>query len=157
LQIIFSMQCFMDAALICQWLKHATMTVSMTLNKEVSSPWIYSTQSTPRVVQPMQQSSHANSQQHANGHVTTHSSSSSHRTQRKNVISCVTVGDSDGEASPSRTHAHLYLPQHPQHQQTTQLIKHEPQQQHHVSRWALNNNVKISAKGMIRAIKIICQ
>jgi len=62
----------MDAALICQWLKHATMTVSMTLNKEVSSPWIYSTQSTPRVVQPMQQSSHANSQQHANGHVTTH-------------------------------------------------------------------------------------
>ncbi|XP_077269025.1 homeodomain interacting protein kinase isoform X8 [Temnothorax americanus] len=89
------------------------------------------TQSTPRVVQPMQQSAHTSSQ-HANGHVTTHSSSS-HRTQRKNVISCVTVGDSDGEASPSRSHAHLYLPQHPQHQQTTQLIKHEPQQQHHVS------------------------
>ncbi|XP_071564054.1 uncharacterized protein Hipk isoform X7 [Temnothorax nylanderi] len=92
---------------------------------------IRSTQSTPRVVQPMQQSAHTSSQ-HANGHVTTHSSSS-HRTQRKNVISCVTVGDSDGEASPSRSHAHLYLPQHPQHQQTTQLIKHEPQQQHHVS------------------------
>ncbi|XP_018369138.1 PREDICTED: homeodomain-interacting protein kinase 2 isoform X7 [Trachymyrmex cornetzi] len=91
------------------------------------------TQSTPRVVQPMQQSTHASSQQHASGHVTTHSSSSSHRTHRKNIISCVTVGDSDGEASPSRTHAHLYLPQHPQHQQTTQLIKHEPQQQHHVS------------------------
>ncbi|EGI57331.1 Homeodomain-interacting protein kinase 2 [Acromyrmex echinatior] len=91
------------------------------------------TQSTPRVVQPMQQSTHANSQQHAGGHVTTHSSSSSHRTHRKNIISCVTVGDSDGEASPSRTHAHLYLPQHSQHQQTTQLIKHEPQQQHHVS------------------------
>ncbi|XP_011707653.1 PREDICTED: homeodomain-interacting protein kinase 2 isoform X3 [Wasmannia auropunctata] len=91
---------------------------------------IRSTQSTPRVVQPMQHSTHANSQQH--GHVT-HSSSSSHRTQRKNVISCVTVGDSDGEASPSRTHAHLYLPQHSQHQQTTQLIKHEPQQQHHIS------------------------
>ncbi|XP_018343704.1 PREDICTED: homeodomain-interacting protein kinase 2 isoform X7 [Trachymyrmex septentrionalis] len=91
------------------------------------------TQSTPRVIQPMQQSTHASSQQHAGGHVTTHSSSSSHRTHRKNIISCVTVGDSDGEASPSRTHAHLYLPQHPQHQQTTQLIKHEPQQQHHVS------------------------
>ncbi|XP_011868190.1 PREDICTED: homeodomain-interacting protein kinase 2 isoform X2 [Vollenhovia emeryi] len=94
---------------------------------------IRSTQSTPRVVQPMQQSGHASSQQHTSGHVSTHSSSSSHRTQRKNVISCVTVGDSDGEASPSRSHAHLYLPQHPQHQQTTQLIKHEPQQQHHVS------------------------
>ncbi|KAL0107709.1 hypothetical protein PUN28_014779 [Cardiocondyla obscurior] len=90
------------------------------------------TQSTPRVVQPIQQSAHTSSQQHANGHVTTHSSSSSHRTQRKNVISCVTVGDSDGEASPNRSHAHLYLPQHP-HQQTTQLIKHEPQQQHHIS------------------------
>ncbi|KAL0107723.1 hypothetical protein PUN28_014779 [Cardiocondyla obscurior] len=93
---------------------------------------IRSTQSTPRVVQPIQQSAHTSSQQHANGHVTTHSSSSSHRTQRKNVISCVTVGDSDGEASPNRSHAHLYLPQHP-HQQTTQLIKHEPQQQHHIS------------------------
>ncbi|KYN00669.1 Homeodomain-interacting protein kinase 2 [Cyphomyrmex costatus] len=91
------------------------------------------TQSTPRVIQPMQQSTHTSSQQHASGHITTHSSSSSHRTHRKNIISCVTVGDSDGEASPSRTHAHLYLPQHSQHQQTTQLIKHEPQQQHHVS------------------------
>lgn len=82
------------------------------------------------------QPTHTSSQQHSNGHVATHNSSS-HRAQRKNVISCVTVGDSDGEASPSRhTHAHLYhhLPQHPQHQQTTQLIKHEPQQQHHVSR-----------------------
>ncbi|XP_011167186.1 homeodomain-interacting protein kinase 2 isoform X4 [Solenopsis invicta] len=94
---------------------------------------IRSTQSTPRVVQPMQQSAHTSSQPHGSGHVTTHSSSSSHRTQRKNIISCVTVGDSDGEASPSRTHGHLYLPQHPQHQQTTQLIKHEPQQQHHIS------------------------
>ncbi|XP_028049721.1 homeodomain-interacting protein kinase 2 isoform X2 [Monomorium pharaonis] len=95
---------------------------------------IRSTQSTPRVVQSVQQSTHASSQPHGSGHVTSHSSSSSHRTQRKNVISCVTVGDSDGETSPNRTHAHLYLPQHPQHQQTTQLIKHEPQQQsHHVS------------------------
>ncbi|XP_020277614.1 homeodomain-interacting protein kinase 2 isoform X8 [Pseudomyrmex gracilis] len=94
------------------------------------------TQSTPRVVQTMQQSAHTSSQQHSSGHVTTHSSSSSsHRAQRKNVINCVTVNDSDGEASPSRSHSHLYqqLPQHPQHQQTTQLIKHEPQQQHHVS------------------------
>ncbi|EFN80327.1 Homeodomain-interacting protein kinase 2 [Harpegnathos saltator] len=92
------------------------------------------TQSTPRVVQTTMQQTHTSNQQHTNGHVATHNSSS-HRAQRKNVISCVTVGDSDGEASPSRTHAHLYqhLPQHPQHQQTTQLIKHEPQQQHHVS------------------------
>lgn len=100
-----------------------------------------STQSTPRVVQTMQQSAHTSSQQHSSGHVTTHSSSSSsHRAQRKNVINCVTVNDSDGEASPSRSHSHLYqqLPQHPQHQQTTQLIKHEPQQQHHV-RWAFYN------------------
>ncbi|XP_017788454.1 PREDICTED: homeodomain-interacting protein kinase 2 isoform X9 [Habropoda laboriosa] len=93
---------------------------------------IRSTQSTPRVVQPMQQT-HSSSQSHTNGHVTTHSTSQ--RAQRKNIISCVTVGDSDGEASPGRAHNHLYqhLPQHPQHQQTTQLIKHEPQQQHHVS------------------------
>ncbi|XP_067209866.1 homeodomain-interacting protein kinase 2 isoform X7 [Linepithema humile] len=93
------------------------------------------TQSTPRVVQTMPQSSHSSSQQHASGNATTHSSSSSHRSQRKNVISYVTVGDSDGEASPSRSHAHLYqhLPQHPQHPQAAQLIKHEPQQQHHVS------------------------
>jgi len=104
------------------------------LNKEISSVSTYSTQSTPRVVQ--MQSTHTNSQQHTNGHVTHSSSSSSHRAQRKNVISCVTVGDSDGEASPNRTHGHIYqhLSQHPQHQQTTQLIKHEPQQQHHVSR-----------------------
>nr|XP_012227257.1 PREDICTED: homeodomain-interacting protein kinase 2 isoform X5 [Linepithema humile] len=96
---------------------------------------IRSTQSTPRVVQTMPQSSHSSSQQHASGNATTHSSSSSHRSQRKNVISYVTVGDSDGEASPSRSHAHLYqhLPQHPQHPQAAQLIKHEPQQQHHVS------------------------
>ncbi|XP_032677909.1 homeodomain-interacting protein kinase 2 isoform X21 [Odontomachus brunneus] len=92
------------------------------------------TQSTPRVVQTTMQQTHASNQQHTNGHVATHNSSS-HRAQRKNVISCVTVGDSDGEASPSRTHAHLYqhLPQPPQNQQPTHLIKHEPQQQHHVS------------------------
>lgn len=35
LQIIFSMRYFMDAALTYQWLKHATITVSMTLNKKV--------------------------------------------------------------------------------------------------------------------------
>lgn len=82
------------------------------------------------------QQAHTSNQQHTNGHVATHNSSS-HRAQRKNVISCVTVGDSDGEASPSRSHAHLYqhLPQPPQNQQPTHLIKHEPQQQHHVSRW----------------------
>lgn len=92
-----------------------------------------STQSTPRAVQPIQQT-HSSSQSHTNGHVTTHSTSQ--RSQRKNIISCVTVGDSDGEASPGRAHNHLYqhLPQHAQHQQTTQLIKNEPQQQHHVSR-----------------------
>lgn len=91
-----------------------------------------STQSTPRVVQPIQQT-HSSSQSHTNGHVTTHSTSQ--RSQRKNIISCVTVGDSDGEASPGRAHnPYQHLPQHPQHQQTTQLIKHEPQQQHHVSR-----------------------
>ncbi|XP_046424227.1 homeodomain-interacting protein kinase 2 isoform X3 [Neodiprion fabricii] len=92
---------------------------------------IRSTQSTPRVVQTSHQT-HSSSQTHTNGHSGSHSSSQ--RAQRKNVISCVTVGDSDGEASPGRVHAHLYqqVPQH-QHQQPAQHIKHEPQPQHHVS------------------------
>jgi len=134
---------FTDAALTCQWLKHAMITVLDDFKRRNFFSLNCSTQSTPRVVQTMPQSSHSSSQQHTSGSVTTHSSSSSHRAQRKNVISYVTVGDSDGEASPSRSHAHLYqhLPQHPQHQQAAQLIKHEPQQQHHVSRWAFNNSV----------------
>ncbi|XP_074111336.1 homeodomain interacting protein kinase isoform X2 [Cotesia typhae] len=72
--------------------------------------------------------------------ITVHSHSNSHNTSRvsrKNVISCVTVGDSDGEVSPGRAHAYLHqqthVPQLPQVQQTTQHIKHEPQLQHHVS------------------------
>ncbi|XP_011344756.1 homeodomain-interacting protein kinase 2 isoform X2 [Ooceraea biroi] len=85
----------------------------------------------PPVVVPIHQVTHTSS------HATAHGSSSSHRTsQRKNIISCVTVGDSDGEVSPSRTHAYLYqhLAQQPtQSQQATQLIKHEPQQPLHVS------------------------
>ncbi|KAL6441634.1 hypothetical protein ACFW04_003636 [Cataglyphis niger] len=116
---------------------------------------IRSTQSTPRVVQ-MQQSTHISSQ-HTNGHVS-HSSSSSHRAQRKNVISCVTVGDSDGEASPSRTHAHLYqhLPQHSQHQQTTQLIKHEPQQQHHVSSSSSGYSSQSQKKRLLAKVQSEC-
>lgn len=96
-----------------------------------------STQSTPRIVQSSQPVHSTTSQSHSNSHSSSHSST---RAQRKNVISCVTVGDSDGEGSPGRAHAHLYqqthVPQHSsQHQQTTQHIKHEPQPQHHV-RWA---------------------
>ena len=95
-----------------------------------------STQSTPRIVQSTQtiHSSNQQQQHHSNGHGSSQHGST--RQQRKNVISCVTVADSDGEASPGRAHAHLYqhLPhqQHPQPQHTTQHIKHEPQPQHHV-------------------------
>ncbi|XP_034944992.1 homeodomain-interacting protein kinase 2 isoform X9 [Chelonus insularis] len=92
------------------------------------------TQSTPRIVQNSQPVHSTSNQSHSNGHNNSHSTT---RVQRKNVISCVTVGDSDGESSPGRAHAHLYqqahLSQHSQHQQTTQHIKHEPQPQHHVS------------------------
>ncbi|XP_034944991.1 homeodomain-interacting protein kinase 2 isoform X8 [Chelonus insularis] len=95
---------------------------------------IRSTQSTPRIVQNSQPVHSTSNQSHSNGHNNSHSTT---RVQRKNVISCVTVGDSDGESSPGRAHAHLYqqahLSQHSQHQQTTQHIKHEPQPQHHVS------------------------
>ncbi|XP_043283897.1 homeodomain-interacting protein kinase 2 isoform X3 [Venturia canescens] len=93
------------------------------------------TQSTPRIVQNSQTThSISNQQTHSNGHANPQHSTT--RAQRKNVISCVTVADSDGEASPGRGHAHLYqhLPQHhPQPQHTTQHIKHEPQLQHHIS------------------------
>ncbi|XP_063983186.1 homeodomain-interacting protein kinase 2 isoform X3 [Diachasmimorpha longicaudata] len=93
---------------------------------------IRSTQSTPRIIQNSQ-SVHSTTQPHAHSQ----NSHGSTRAHRKNVISCVTVGDSDGEASPGRAHTQLYPPshlsQHQQHQQTTQHIKHEPQPQHHVS------------------------
>ncbi|XP_068971029.1 homeodomain-interacting protein kinase 2 isoform X13 [Bombus flavifrons] len=116
---------------------------------------IRSTQSTPRVVQPIQQT-HSSSQSHTNGHVTTHSTSQ--RSQRKNIISCVTVGDSDGEASPGRAHNHLYqhLPQHPQHQQTTQLIKHEPQQQHHVSSSSSGYSSQSQKKRLLAKVQSEC-
>uniref|UniRef100_V9IB26 Homeodomain interacting protein kinase n=1 Tax=Apis cerana TaxID=7461 RepID=V9IB26_APICE len=113
------------------------------------------TQSTPRVVQPMQQT-HSSSQSHTNGHATAHSTSQ--RSQRKNIISCVTVGDSDGEASPGRAHNHLYqhLPQHPQHQQTTQLIKHEPQQQHHVSSSSSGYSSQSQKKRLLAKVQSEC-
>ncbi|XP_061927396.1 homeodomain-interacting protein kinase 2 isoform X27 [Apis cerana] len=116
---------------------------------------IRSTQSTPRVVQPMQQT-HSSSQSHTNGHATAHSTSQ--RSQRKNIISCVTVGDSDGEASPGRAHNHLYqhLPQHPQHQQTTQLIKHEPQQQHHVSSSSSGYSSQSQKKRLLAKVQSEC-
>ncbi|KAF7994708.1 hypothetical protein HCN44_004180 [Aphidius gifuensis] len=77
-------------------------------------------------------------------HSTTHQSHNNHsssRAQRKNVISCVTVNDSDGESSPARAHAHLYQQNHQsssssssqQQSHATQQIKHEPQPQHHIS------------------------
>ncbi|XP_057332414.1 homeodomain-interacting protein kinase 2 isoform X4 [Microplitis mediator] len=88
------------------------------------------TQSTPRIVQNSQPMHSTAIQSHSNSHNPT-------RAQRKNVISCVTVGDSDGEGSPGRAHAYLHqqahLSQLPQVQQATQHIKHEPQLQHHVS------------------------
>ncbi|KAF3427476.1 hypothetical protein E2986_06154 [Frieseomelitta varia] len=114
------------------------------------------TQSTPRVVQPMQQT-HSSSQSHTNGHISAHSTSQ--RTPRKNIISCVTVGDSDGEASPGRAHNHLYqhLPQHqPQHQQTTQLIKHEPQQQHHVSSSSSGYSSQSQKKRLLAKVQSEC-
>ncbi|XP_031782290.1 homeodomain-interacting protein kinase 2 isoform X7 [Nasonia vitripennis] len=102
---------------------------------------IRSTQSNSRVVhstqqqQPQQQQvqpAHSTSHSQTNGH-----SGSTQRSHRKNVINCVTVADSDGEASPgNRSHpTHLYqqIPQHQQHPQTTQHIKHEPQPQHHIN------------------------
>ncbi|XP_060817640.1 homeodomain-interacting protein kinase 2 isoform X12 [Bombus pascuorum] len=116
---------------------------------------IRSTQSTPRAVQPVQQT-HSSSQSHTNGHVTAHSTSQ--RSQRKNIISCVTVGDSDGEASPGRAHNHLYqhLPQHSQHQQTTQLIKHEPQQQHHVSSSSSGYSSQSQKKRLLAKVQSEC-
>ncbi|XP_050481132.1 homeodomain-interacting protein kinase 2 isoform X13 [Bombus huntii] len=116
---------------------------------------IRSTQSTPRAVQPIQQT-HSSSQSHTNGHATTHSTSQ--RSQRKNIISCVTVGDSDGEASPGRAHNHLYqhLPQHAQHQQTTQLIKHEPQQQHHVSSSSSGYSSQSQKKRLLAKVQSEC-
>ncbi|XP_076475591.1 homeodomain interacting protein kinase isoform X8 [Bombus vancouverensis nearcticus] len=116
---------------------------------------IRSTQSTPRAVQPIQQT-HSSSQSHTNGHVTTHSTSQ--RSQRKNIISCVTVGDSDGEASPGRAHNHLYqhLPQHAQHQQTTQLIKNEPQQQHHVSSSSSGYSSQSQKKRLLAKVQSEC-
>ncbi|XP_048266616.1 homeodomain-interacting protein kinase 2 isoform X15 [Bombus affinis] len=115
---------------------------------------IRSTQSTPRVVQPIQQT-HSSSQSHTNGHVTTHSTSQ--RSQRKNIISCVTVGDSDGEASPGRAHnPYQHLPQHPQHQQTTQLIKHEPQQQHHVSSSSSGYSSQSQKKRLLAKVQSEC-
>ncbi|KAI4495963.1 hypothetical protein M0802_008178 [Mischocyttarus mexicanus] len=117
---------------------------------------IRSTQSTPRVVPTMQQA-HSSTQAHTSFHTT--SQSSSQRAQRKNVISCVTVGDSDGEVSPGRAHAHLYqqVPQHPQHQQTTtQHIKHEPQQQHHVSSSSSGYSTQSQKKRLLAKVQSEC-
>lgn len=66
-----------------------------------------------------------------NASVISNGTSSSQCQQRKNVISCVTVGDSDGEESAA-TKQHKNGHQHQQHQQHPQNVKyeHQHQQQH---------------------------
>lgn len=71
-----------------------------------------------------------------NASVISNGASTSQRQHRKNVISCVTVGDSDGEDSAApKQHQHHHHQQHQQHQhhqqqpQQNQHVKYEQQQQ----------------------------
>lgn len=98
-------------------------------NVSISS--FFSVQSTPRIVHSTshQQTQSSGGQSHQPSHVNSNSHNLSHRQYRKNAISCVTVGDSDGESSPIRVHpsqGHQQIPQHQVHHQTSQHIKHEP-------------------------------